>query len=250
MRTGSKQVIYFGCAFLTLLASGCATPPPLDDAKLNEVRLATLEDKRKKASAESEYQRAIFGGATVPDQGKVVVFGKDDYDAYLAYVRAHETSLALDSIIRQTKWPWPVLYISFFTKQRLVEYESGTEPDAVVYSCDEADINNIGNSAPGRLLWHGHIVADWVAPQIDAASNSGAEPQEFEVIFPYMLSKRRQIESGVIEVELMMPEGDLCLAVRRIGYPTFYGRPLRIPGQMVRNVLRVVPLKMRSNVTK
>jgi hypothetical protein len=250
MRTGSKQAVYCGCILLVLLASGCAAPPPLDDAKLNEVRLATFEDRKRQASAEREYQRMIFGGATVPDQGKVVVFGKDDYDAYLAYVRDHETSAALDPVISRTKWQWPILYISFSTKQQLVEYESGTELGAVVYSCDEADINNIGNSAPGRLLWHGHIVADWVAPQIEAASNNGTEPQQFEVIFPYAFYKRHESEGGVFEVELMMPEGDLCLAVRQIGYPTLYGRPLRIPGQMAINVLRAVPLKLRSHVTK
>jgi hypothetical protein len=237
-----KHILAIGMA---LLAAACASPP-LDDAKLEGVRLATSDDFARCAKADEILSRQMFGGASVRDpQRGLITFGKDDYDAFEDYTRGHPLPFPEALTPRGScgaRGGWPALDISFSTRRHLIETDHGL-PVAALQLCDK-DLDSRPETTPylkGRIsvgsnvMWRGRVVVDQAAGDIDAALTADSQPQSYEIIFPYYYQQNNT---------LLPPPGDLCLSLTDwSNWPLGggMGRPLHIDKAAVINALGPLP---------
>jgi hypothetical protein len=228
-----------------ILTAGCATPPALDDARLDVVEVATSDDLLRFSHAKQALDRQLFGGATFRDlQNRIVTFTEDNYDGYQAYIGQHPEIIPIAK--DRADLDLPTLRISFFTSRMLIEPEvSETVYQAFgsLYLCDDG--NPLGDSlASADVMWRGRFVTGQIAENIKTALGAGAQPQEYEIIVRYTNYKeRRSWRPGAEAVTLLPPPGDLCFALVKMNYPlpSTAGRPLRINKEAVKAVLGTLP---------
>lgn len=172
----------FTCAWLAGLVGGCASPPPLDDAQLGEITLASSEDQARFLEARMQYERDTFGGVTfnsrVPNQ-EPITFGPEDYDQYLAYLKSHRGTglIPAHQIQLGPKWyDWPIVRLTFRSEHRLFD-QSDLSPSVDFYLCDKKaeDWELIGIWYP-KIMWQNKIVYPPVSNEITKTLKSGSPP--------------------------------------------------------------------------
>lgn len=222
-----------------ILVAGCAVPP-LDDARLEGIRLATAEDMERHERAQAVRSREGFGGASVQDPVKGRIdFSAAEYDEYLRYEREHPTP-DFNPPCRRPRYP--NLRISFSTRRLLLEPDP-RNPYMGAYSrlyfCDAEPIYGFGAT---EVMWKGRFLTRQRASDLKSALAASPQPQAFEIFVPYAHSKDwREIEPGNFAVTLMPPRGELCLSRIEFGYPTVVGKPLRIGKEAAANALGRLP---------
>lgn len=237
------------CTSLVGLGAGCTSPPPLDDAQLGEITLATIEDRARLREAEEHHARETFGSVTFsrgPNQAPIT-FGPDDYDAYLAYLENHPeegltpTSLIVGILPKSERWP--LLRLTFRSNRPLFD-ESDLLPSVDFYLCDK---NTQGWELYGfgtpRLVWQNKIVYPPVSKEIDNSLKKSASPQEYEVFFSYIYWGHTDKNDETRHPILMPLPGDLCISMFSGGFFSGprVGRPLRIDKDLVNAAVGDLP---------
>lgn len=232
---------------------GCSAPP-LDDARLGEVRLATPEDMAQYAQAKDRIARQSFGGVSFSNNGVIVAkFTKDQYDDYVAYMREHPVPIGANP---PPAPDWPKLYISFSTRRMLIEPEDSSA-DVRLYLCDSDDPwpQLIGSD---ELMWRGNFITGQSSHNIRAALEAGSQPQEYEIIVEYLYQEGWENlfhNNGATQnappnkseyVTSLPPPSDLCLARQELRWPlpSALGRPLRIKKEIVTKALGTLPRRL------
>ncbi len=238
------------CASGAVLAAGCASVAPLDDAKLGELTLASKQDKVRLFGAEAQYALETFGTVSVTQgPGWVpLTFGPEDYDEYLAYIEDHpETGLTAISrsyfVRRATKWP--LLRLTLTSERQLfIEDDLIPEVDFNLCSKDkENELEALHSVGHPRILWRGQIVHPPVSSDITKALENGLKPQEYEIFFEYFHWDHAIDSSGIRRAMLLSLSADLCISLYESNWPlqSTLGRPLRIDRELVNAAVGPLP---------
>jgi hypothetical protein len=222
------------------LATGC-TMPPLDDAQLGTVRLATTDDFHRYDSAELIRSREGFGSATIHDRETGVTTTFNDFDAY----RAYEKSEGRESKgLAETHRNWPILRISFRTRQILIRPDDYSA-SGWIYFCDADDPMESDLFGSADVVWRGRFLAGRSAQEIEAALTTAPAGQEYEILFPYTKIEEQRPVLNATSVTLAAPTNDLCFSLVGLGmlHPPFKGRPLRIDKESLGPLPRPIPIR-------
>ena len=223
-----------------LILASCASAPRLDDAQLDNIRVATVEDQQRYEDALNRWRRESFAGASVRDPRRgVITFGPDDYDAWLFYA-------GVDGLLRTqpTSIDWPKFVVSFSTRRVLVE--PGDLPTLRLYIC--GDENPI--ALAGLITRGGRIVTDRDREAIEHAIQRESRAQTYEVLIDYTNWDWRQSRNRHDPILLRAPTDDVCLSLVKIRWPIArpaIGSPLRIPKELIERTTGPLPRIVQPN---
>lgn len=240
---GLHRRLLHGLASITILiaGSGCTSLrlPSLEGAVLVEVRPGSAEDRVRLDRAEQQHRREMFRGISfAPKGGQMVTFGKDEYDQYLAYMRANAS---LDVSPRAGTFEWPLLTLSFRSDHSLFEEKSNAFESVAFFSCgDQRRLPYLQVQTPG-LMWRDRAITPGVAMKIEDLLLSKAGPQAYEIFFVYVHwdVTRHPVPTGEPVSLLPLPD-DVCIAFYQDGI-TDLGRPLRVSREAINTAVGPFP---------
>lgn len=129
-------------SFLTLApvlcGSGCASAPPLDNAKLVAVSAATPADVAREAQAGREWWKSLFRGGSIRDPKRgLLTFKAGEYDAFEAEEKRLPGSASTEAGRRSSAPDWPVLRIEFASiSLPVAPGGTGVPAEVRLYPCD------------------------------------------------------------------------------------------------------------------
>lgn len=197
---------------LTVLASGCAGAPPLTDAELTSVSLASDEDLSRFETAKNSYYRT-------------------------AYPRGLPSVTVLQP-------DWPVVRIVFQSQRQLFNPLEAGMRHAVVYPCVDRNRDwDAGGLGSQPILWRNSIVDRNASERIAEQLATGPAPQEYEVFVRYDNWDRSEVRAAGDPVTLVPLQDDVCLSLQKLNYPFApdIGDPLRISKDLVNRAVGKLP---------
>lgn len=220
---------------LTILV-GCASLPPLGDASVIELGLATQGDISRYIDAQKRFHRDMFDGATFSDdQGTIIAsFSRDQYDEYLAHIGKSDELTFLDRLADG----WPTLRLSFESSRPVVNSSDQLNSIELALCDEEGEERNIDSFR--MIIWRGKVVTAKIHPDIKAALEAERAPQQYEILFNYTY---RGLEPAQGSSGPLQPlSGDLCVAFIKYTMfrPPFRGEPMRISKEIVNRVINPV----------
>lgn len=234
-------------AFVAAALQACASAPPLDDASLVEIALASPEDMSRLESAWDIAKRETFTGVGFPDgRGGSVSFSASEYDEYLAYKEQHPEFKTSTSWKRDMP-DWPVIRLEFQSSRVLFDPDSSSMPHIVFHRCGptldaERRLYGFGGY---DVMWRDRLLVAYQSAPRDAKAALEAEgrPQNYEVFFRYTYWNSEEVREAGGPVTLLPLPDDLCVSLERGHYAALsaVGEPLRIPREKVNDLVGPVP---------
>ena len=124
-----------------------------------------------------------------------------DYDAFRNYEHDHPELSPLPE--HPSKWPWPVLHVTFSTARILLDDE---DPD--FSRLGELSFCSGTRIGTGDILWQSRVVTHSIAGRIKAAAAAG--PQTYEIFVSYT---HASVHPDRTAATLLPPPDDLCLSI-------------------------------------
>jgi len=202
-------------ALLTSFITGCAGVPPLREAELAEVSLATSEDLSRFQTAKDTYYRAAYPGG-LPE-------------------------------LTVLQPAWPIVRIAFRSSQQLFSPLEAGKRHAVVYSCGDRDRDwDSGGLGSVPILWRNEVVDKAQSEQIAGQLATAPGPQEYEVFIRYDNWDRSEVRAPGDPVTLIPLQEDLCLSLQKLNYPFApgIGEPLRISKNLINRAVGELPISL------
>jgi hypothetical protein len=206
-------LVYGG--LLTTLVSGCAGVPPLQEAELAEVALATPEDLSRFKAAQNSYYRA-------------------------AYPRGLPEITVLQPA-------WPTVRIAFRSSQQLFNPREAGIRHAVVYPCGDQDRAwDSGGLGSEPILWRNRFVDKAQSERIAGQLATEPGPQEYEVFIRYDNWDRSEVRAPGDPITLIPMQEDLCLSLQKLNYPFApgIGEPLRVGKNLINRAVGELPISL------
>jgi hypothetical protein len=237
MRKSLLTLYKFTILGLIAFLVGCASVAPLDDAKVENLTLASSADIERYQKALAIWARGMFGGATFSDgKGHITAsFKADQYDEYLEYESEHP----VPAMPRSTTPKWPILHLTFESNQLLLDSNSSNDLKVAFWLCkDQGDSSRLYGFGVDPVMWHGQFVTPKIGGQINAELSGSKTPQMYEVFFEYINWSKEDFQRDRFITLLPLPE-DLCMATYAYNFPMSpsIGRPLRISKELINQTM-------------
>ncbi len=233
---------------LCLVLAGCASVPPLDEATLLDIRLASPDDIERRQQTSEQYERETFVGLSLSiPEGKKYSFAADQYDEYMAFLNANPS---FDYRPRPPMIDWPVIRLQFRSGQNLAE-EPDTPWDLRFWDCSQKD--EMARVGAALVIWRGRALTPHDRHSGPYATAISQAPQDYEVVFTYRRWNPRA-ERPADTIKLLPLADDLCVGFTESNWPIArptVGRPLRINGELVNRLIgdlpRMLPIRRDSS---
>jgi len=203
---------FVACALVSGLTAACAGVPPLDDAEVTELALASPADLSRYRAAKDYYYRAILTKGLPP----ITIVQPD----------------------------WPTLHVTFQSQRQLFNPLEAGPRLAVIYLCGERDQEwGVYGFRSAKILWRDRFVDQEASKQIAAQLKTEPKLQEYEVFFSYSYWDSLEAREEGDPITLLPLPDDLCLSLHKLNYPfaPSTGEPLRIGKEAVNEAVGDLP---------